>query len=32
MTAHKVVKLFLKQPTNTRELVQEVLSLATQVS
>ena len=31
-TAHKVVKLFLKWPTDTQELVQEVLSLATQVS
>ena len=35
MTAHKegkLLKLFLKRPTDTQELVQEVLSLATQVS
>ena len=27
-----IVKLFLKRPTDTQELVQQVLSLATQVS
>lgn len=27
-----IVKLFLKKPTETQELVQQVLSLATQVS
>jgi len=27
-----IVKLFLKKPTDTQELVQQVLTLATQVS